>query len=441
MASSQPKVLHEAGGKTMLARVLATAGSLRPDRIHVVVGAAATQVRKAATEAVAGEVFFRLQRRRLGTADALQCGLRGLSGPGVVLVLPGDVVMVAAASLRRLVALARSGAYANLTMRASVPTGYGRVVRDRRGQVVAIVGEKDASPRQRRLCECDAGPVAASLPWLKQNIGRVGYGRRQRERMLPDLVALAAGSGFAVRTFEVDEAEAAGINSPAQLAAVRARLGAQRLAALAARGVVFAEIESVSLRGRLGAAPGAYIDRNVVFAGDVKLAADVHVGPNCVISDSSVGAGTRIEAFSHVDGAKIGRACEIGPFARLRSKTVLAARARIGNFVETKNAVLDRRASAKHLSYLGDVSLGERANIGAGTVFCNYDGKDKHHSRVGKRVMIGSGSMLVSPVKVGDDAMVAAGSVITKDVRPGELAFGRVRQTAVKRRGRKKRGR
>ena len=437
MGSSLPKVLHRVGGETMLARVLATAASLKPDRIHLVIGAAAAQVRKEAAAAAAG-VSFRIQRRRLGTADAVQRGLRGLSGPGTVLVMQGDVVLVRPASLRRLVALARAGAYANLTMRAVNPAGYGRIVRGEGGEVAAIVGERDASAGQRRICECDAGPVAAPLAWLKGNVAKVGYGRRQRERMLPDLVAMAVASGLAVRTHEVSEDEAAGINSPAQLAAVQARLGARQLEELAARGVVFADIGTVDLRGRLRAASGAYIDRNVIFAGDVRLGAGASIGPNCVIADSVIGAGARVEAFSHVDGAKVGRQCEIGPYARLRTGTVLAARARIGNFVETKNAQLDRRATAKHLAYLGDVSLAESVNIGAGTVFCNYDGSRKHHSAVGRRAKIGAGSMLVSPVKVGDDAEVAAGSVITKDVRPGELAFGRSRQVAVKRRGRRK---
>ena len=433
MGSTLPKVLHEVGGVTMIERVLATAAALKPDRIHVVIGAGADQVRKVASAKAGGRVFFRLQSRRLGTADAVQCGLRGLRGAGVVLVMHGDVVMIRPATLRRLVLRARAGAYANLVMRTAAPSGYGRILRDRAGDAVAIVGQKDASAAQRRICECDAGPVAAPLAWLKRNVPRVGYGRKLKERMLPDLMALAAKSGVTVKTHEVPEAEAAGINSPAQLAAVRMRLGAQQLCELAGRGVVFAEIESVSLRGRLRAAAGACIDRNVVFVGDVRLGADVRVGPNCVIADSVIGAGTSVEAFSHVDGARIGRDCEVGPFARLRSGTVLAARARIGNFVEVKNAKLDKRATAKHLAYLGDVSLADNVNIGAGVVFCNYDGRTKHHSQVGKRAMIGAGSMLVSPVSVGDDAAVAAGSVITKDVRAGSLAFGRARQVAVKR--------
>ncbi len=436
MRSQLPKVLHEAGGKTLLARVLATARKLKPDRIHVVVGPRASQVRE---EAAGPGVHFRIQPKRLGTADAVQRALPGLGKAGTVLVLHSDVVLVRPSSLRKLAAKAAQGRYANLTMRCASPYGYGRIVRDRDDSIRAIVGERDASIAQRAIAECDAGPIAAPLGWLRMHLPKVGLGRRQRERMLPDLVAAAVASGLPVRAVEVDEHEAAGINSPAQLAAVEDRLGRARIMQLAQRGLELADPASVSLRGTLRAGPGAFIDRNVLLEGDVALGAGARIGPNCIIRASSIGPDTAVDAFSLVEGARIGAGCEVGPFARLRTGTVLKDRARIGNFVETKNAVLAQRATAKHLAYIGDAALGKYVNIGAGTVFCNYDGKRKHKSAVGKRAMIGAGTMLVAPVTVGEDATVAAGSVITKNVPAGSLAFGRARQ-ATRLRPRKRKG-
>ena len=424
------KCLRTVSGRSILSWVLAAVRALRPAGIHIIVGVGAEQVK----EIAAGPgVFFHHQAKRLGTADAAQCALSALPPEGALLVLMGDLPLLQPANMRTVVAEARRGRYACLTMRPPVPTGYGRILRAANGDLEAIVTELDATAAQRRIGECDAGVVAMPISFARMALPKVGFGRHQKERLLTDLAALADEAGLRTLGYEVAHSEAAGVNTPAQLAAAQSMLSERRIAELIKSGVVIADEASVVVRGRLEAKAGVFIDRNVLFAGRVSIAAGVRIGANCVLEDCSIAAGAVVEPFCHLSRTRIAKNARVGPFARLRDNVWIMAGAQIGSFVEVKNSVLGRSATVKHLAYLGDAAVGAKANIGAGTVVCNYDGKRKHRTVIGDGAFVGSGSMLVAPVRIGKRALVAAGSVITDEVPDGSTAFGRARQV-IKRR-------
>lgn len=435
LGSEGPKVLAEVCGRPMLSWILEEAGRLRPARVHVVVGKDGSEVARALRGSGARTVT---QPRRNGTADAARVGLAKVPDRANALVLFGDTPLVRAAGLRRLVAAAGSGRLGIRTMAVSSPHGYSRVIRDARGGVSALVVEREAGPAERRIREVDAGGMAFPAAWGKRALATVRRNRHTREYPLTDLVAAALKDGMRVAAVEVAEEDGLGVNTKAELLHTESVMSARLVDAMAGKGALFADRGSVLVRGDVRAAAGAFVDRNVILEGRVRIAAGCSVGPNCVVRDTDLAAGAAVRAFSHVDGARLGRDSSAGPFARIRPGTVLRAGAKVGNFVETKAAELGEGAKANHLSYLGDGTVGPGANVGAGTVFCNYDGLDKHRTEVGEGSFIGSGSMLVAPVTIGRDAVVAAGSVVTKDVGDGETAFGRARQVNTRRRRRKK---
>lgn len=435
LGSGGPKVLAEVCGRPMISWILEEAGRLRPARIHVVVGKDGSEVVRALRGSGARTVT---QPKRNGTADAARIGLANVPDRANALVLFGDTPLVRAAGLRRLVSAAGSGRLGVRTMAVGEPHGYSRVVRDGRGGVAALVVEREAGAAERRIREVDAGGMAFPAAWGKKALAAVRRNRHTREYPLTDLVAAALKDGMRVAAVEVAEEDGLGVNTKAELLHAGSVMSARLVGAMAGRGVLFADRGSVLVRGDVRAAAGSFIDRNVILEGRVRIAADCSVGPNCVVRDTELAAGASVRAFTHVDGARLGKGAAAGPFARIRPGTVLRAGAQVGNFVETKAAELGEGAKANHLSYLGDGSVGPGANVGAVTVFCNYDGRDKHRTEVGGGAFIGSGSMLVAPVTVGRDAVVAAGSVITKDVKDGETAFGRARQVNTRRSRRKK---
>ena len=408
MKSETHKVLHHIGGRPMLLHLMASVDEITPERTVVVVGARREQVETAV--AGTGAVVV-TQEPQLGTAHAVLQAKAALADfDGDILVLYGDVPFIESATMRLMLAKLNSAeapAAIVLGFRAADPGAYGRIDADD-GLIRKMVEFKDASPAERGINLCNSGLLAVRSSDLWPLLERVGNDNAAGEYYLPDIIMLAKTDGRASRVVETAEAEVMGINSRAELAVAEARFQNERRAYFMKEGVTLTD-------------PGS-----VFFAFDTQIAADVSIAPSVVFGPGvSVGAGTRIHAFSHIEGTKIGEKAEIGPYARLRPGTDLAKGVKIGNFVETKKAVFAEGAKANHLSYIGDATVGTKANIGAGTITCNYDGFFKYKTEIGAGAFIGSNSALVAPVKIGDGAIVGAGSVMTKDVEADALAVAR----------------
>ncbi|KVQ13069.1 bifunctional UDP-N-acetylglucosamine diphosphorylase/glucosamine-1-phosphate N-acetyltransferase GlmU [Burkholderia ubonensis] len=428
MRSALPKVLHPLAGRPLLSHVIATARALQPSRLVVVVGHGAEQVQAAVA---APDVQFAVQAEQLGTGHAVRQALPLLDPAQPTLVLYGDVPLTRVSTLERLVAAARDGRYGILTVTLDDPTGYGRIVRDPAGFVTRIVEQKDASPEEQKIAEINTGIVVTPTAQLAMWLGALNNDNAQGEYYLTDVVELAIDAGFEVVTAQPDaEWETLGVNSKAQLAELE-RVHQRNLAdALLVDGVTLADPARLDVRGTLRCGRDVSIDVNCVFEGNVTLADDVTIGANCVIRNASIGAGARIDAFTHIDGAELGAHTVIGPYARLRPGTQLADEAHVGNFVEVKNAVIGHGSKANHLTYIGDADIGARVNIGAGTITCNYDGANKFRTVIEDDVFVGSDTQLVAPVRVGRGVTIAAGTTIWKDVAEGMLALNDKTQTA-----------
>jgi bifunctional UDP-N-acetylglucosamine pyrophosphorylase/glucosamine-1-phosphate N-acetyltransferase len=428
MRSALPKVLHPLAGRPLLSHVIATARTLQPSRLVVVVGHGAEQVQAAVA---APDVQFAVQAEQLGTGHAVRQALPLLDPAQPTLVLYGDVPLTRATTLKRLVDAAHDGRYGILTVTLDDPTGYGRIVRDAAGFVTRIVEQKDASPEQLKIAEINTGIIVTPTAQLSMWLGALKNENAQGEYYLTDVVELAIEAGFEIVTTQPDDDwETLGVNSKAQLAELE-RIHQRNVAdALLVEGVTLADPARVDVRGTLRCGRDVSIDVNCVFEGDVTLADDVTVGPNCVIRNASIGAGTRIDAFTHIDGAQLGANTVIGPYARLRPGAQLADEAHVGNFVEVKNAVIGHGSKANHLTYIGDADIGARVNIGAGTITCNYDGANKFRTVIEDDVFVGSDTQLVAPVRVGRGVTIAAGTTVWKDVAEGTLALNENTQTA-----------
>jgi bifunctional UDP-N-acetylglucosamine pyrophosphorylase/glucosamine-1-phosphate N-acetyltransferase len=428
MASSKPKVLHPLAGRPLLRHVLDTVAALDPARVHVVVGHLAEQVQAA----FADDVHWVHQAEQLGTGHAVQLAVPHASADGVVLVVYGDVPLIGADTLRACVAAARDGAVAVVTAHLDDPGQLGRIVRDDSGAVRGIVEYRDADPSQRAIREINSGILAAPREHLARLLARVTPDNAQQEYYLTDVIALAVADGIPVQGLTVaDTDEVRGTNDRRELADLERRWQRRLADDLMAAGVSLADPARLDVRGRVSAGRDCFLDVNVVLEGDVSLGQGVYLGPGAVVRDSVLGDGVRVEAHTVVEGAQVAAHCVLGPFARIRPGTRLAEQVRIGNFVETKKAVLGRGSKASHLAYLGDAVLGEDCNVGAGTITCNYDGIDKHPTEIGDRVFVGTNSTLVAPLEIGADAFIAAGSTVTSKVAAGELAVGRGRQRNI----------
>ncbi|MBU9454883.1 bifunctional UDP-N-acetylglucosamine diphosphorylase/glucosamine-1-phosphate N-acetyltransferase GlmU [Burkholderia multivorans] len=428
MRSALPKVLHPVAGRPLLSHVIATARTLQPSRLVVVVGHGAEQVRAAVA---APDIQFAVQAEQLGTGHAVRQALPLLDPAQPTLVLYGDVPLTRASTLQRLVDAARDGRYGILTVTLDDPTGYGRIVRDASGFVTRIAEQKDATPDELKIAEINTGIIVTPTAQLAMWLGALKNENAQGEYYLTDVVELAIEAGFEIVTAQPDEEwETLGVNSKAQLAELE-RIHQRNVAdALLADGVTLADPARIDVRGTLRCGRDVSIDVNCVFEGDVTLADNVTIGANCVIRNASVGAGTRIDAFTHIDGAELGAHTVIGPYARLRPGAQLADEAHVGNFVEVKNAVIGHGSKANHLTYIGDADIGARVNIGAGTITCNYDGANKFRTVIEDDVFVGSDTQLVAPVHVGRGVTIAAGTTVWKDVADGVLALNEKTQTA-----------
>jgi bifunctional UDP-N-acetylglucosamine pyrophosphorylase / glucosamine-1-phosphate N-acetyltransferase len=421
MRSALPKVLHPLAGRPLLSHVIETARMLSPTRIVVVVGHGGEAVQQAVA---APDIKFAVQHEQLGTGHAVQQALPLLDPAQPTLVLYGDVPLTKASTLKRLVDAAVDGRYGLLTVTLDDPHGYGRIVRDPAGYVVRIVEQKDATLEELRIAEINTGIVVTPTAQLAMWLGALKNDNAQGEYYLTDVVERAIEAGFDVVTTQPDEEwETLGVNSKAQLAELE-RIHQGNIAdALLQAGVTLADPARLDVRGALSCGRDVSIDVNCVFEGEVTLGDDVSVGAHCVLRNATIGAGTRIEPFTHIDGAAVGERTVLGPYARLRPGTALADEVHIGNFVEVKNAALGRGSKANHLTYIGDADVGARVNVGAGTITCNYDGANKHRTVIEDDVFVGSDTQLVAPVRVGRGVTIAAGTTVWKDVPEDTLVL------------------
>ena len=426
MYSRLPKVLHEIGGISMLERVIHTAQSLNPDSISVVIGHGKELVR----QRIQANVHWVEQDQQLGTGHAVKMALPNLADSGRTLILYGDVPLIDQQTLADLLSIAGEDV-ALLTDVLDNPTGYGRIIRQQ-GNVVAIVEEKDASAAEKAICETNTGIFVLPNRKLAQWLNALQNHNAQQEYYLTDVIALAQHDKIPVHPLQVRASWlAAGVNNKLQLAQLERILQQQQANALLQAGVTLRDPARFDLRGQLKHGQDVIIDVNVVLEGNIELGDNVSIGANCVIKNATIGAGTVIQPNSHLDNCVIGSNAQIGPFARLRPQAQIGDAVHIGNFVEVKNSIIGYGSKANHLTYLGDATIGEQTNIGAGTITCNYDGVNKYRTVIGNQVRIGSGNMLVAPITIGDRATTGAGSTLSRNCPPDKLTLARSRQTTL----------
>lgn len=432
MQSGLPKVLHPVAGRPMLGHVVDTARQLDPERIVIVVGHGAHDVQAAFSDQP--DLIFVTQSPQQGTGHAVAQAMPQLqdgADRSTTLVLYGDVPLVQAATLRNLLSAADAG-MAILTETVADPAGYGRILRDDAGKVTGIVEDKDATAQQRAITEINTGILAASTARLQNWLDRVDNNNAQGEYYLTDTVALAVADKVTIGVAQPGSPwETLGVNSRAQQAELERAWQQEQARRLLEQGVTLADPARFDLRGSLACGRDVFIDVGCVFEGQVELADGVHLGPHCVLRDSVIGSGARIEAFSHIDQAQVGEQARVGPYARLRPGASLGRDAQVGNFVEIKNTVLGTGSKASHLAYLGDATIGDRVNIGAGTITCNYDGVNKYRTTIGDDVFVGSDSQLVAPVTIGPGATIGAGTTLTRDAPEGQLTLSRAPQKTI----------
>ena len=433
MKSARPKVLHRLAGRSLLQHVLRAVAGLGAARTIVVTGHGADEVEAALGE---GSVHFVRQMPQLGTGHAVQQAVPALDRANpVTLILNGDVPLIRTATAQALVDACGARQLALLTIELDDPAGYGRIVRSGDGQgghVLGIVEHKDATPAQRAIREVYTGMMAAPTAQLARWVASLSNDNAQGEYYLTDIVAMAVAEGVpVVATHAASETEVLGVNSPLQLADLERRHQRALAEALMEAGVRLADPSRLDVRGELACGSDVEIDVNCVFEGRVTLGDGVRVGANCVIRDAAIEAGAVIHPCTHIESARVGPGALVGPFARLRPGADLGAEVHVGNFVEVKNSTLAAGAKANHLAYLGDATVGERVNYGAGSITANYDGAHKHRTVIGADAHVGSNCVLVAPVTVGEGATIGGGSTIAKDAPAGQLTVARARQVSL----------
>ncbi len=441
MRSARPKVLHQLAGMPLLQHVLQTGRALGATRLITVTGHGAELVEAAMRAALPDlPLAFVRQEPQLGTGHAVQQAVPALEesadGEGVTLILNGDVPLVRAETARALVEACGGTRLALLTVVLDDPSGYGRIVRKPDGTVLAIVEHKDANADQRLINEGYTGMMAVPTTRLKAWLARLNNHNVQGEYYRTDIVAMAAADGVpVVATLAASETEVLGVNSPLQLADLERRYQRSRAEALLEAGVRLADPARFDVRGELHCGRDVEIDVNCIFEGTVTLGDEVHIGANCVIRNADIAAGAVIHPFTHIDGealgVEVGEGALIGPFARLRPGAKLGAEVHIGNFVEVKNSTLAKGAKANHLAYLGDATVGERVNFGAGSITANYDGANKHRTVIEADVHVGSNCVLVAPITLGAGATIGGGSTINQNAPAGQLTVARARQASL----------
>jgi bifunctional UDP-N-acetylglucosamine pyrophosphorylase / glucosamine-1-phosphate N-acetyltransferase len=428
MQSALPKVLHPLAGKPLLSHVIDTARTLSPSKLCVIYGHGG-EVVPALLEAF--DIAFAKQEPQLGTGHAVMQATPHLDDNAPTLILYGDVPLTSSATLQRLVAAASGDRLAILTVELDNPHGYGRIVREH-GDIHRIVEQKDASDAECAICEVNTGIMVAPTAKLKEWLATLSNDNAQGEYYLTDIVARAVADGVPVVSAQPDaEWETLGVNSKVQLAELERIHQRNQANALLEQGVTLLDPSRFDVRGSLVCGRDVTIDVGCVFEGKVELADGVTIGAHCVIKDAQIGAGASIKPFCHLEQASVGPACVIGPYARLRPGSELAEDVHVGNFVEIKNSQIAAHSKANHLAYVGDATVGQRVNIGAGTITCNYDGANKFRTVIEDDAFIGSDTQLVAPVRVGKGATLGAGTTLTKDAPDGQLTVSRAKQVSI----------
>ncbi len=429
MKSDLPKVLHPLAGKPLLAHVLDAADLLAPERICVVYGHGGEMLPQAIHRT---ELAWARQEPQLGTGHAVQQAVPHLNPEAVALILYGDVPLIRSETLQEMVMIARGDAIALLTVHLTNPAGYGRIVRNARGQVVRIVEHKDASAEELAIDEVNTGILCLPAGKLEGWLARLGNDNAQGEYYLTDVIGMAAAEGEKVIPCHPAAAwEVLGVNSRQQLAELERTHQRNLAEALMFQGVTLIDPARIDVRGSLECGKDVLIDVNCVFEGRVVLGDGVKVGANCVLKDVTISEGGEVRPFCHLEGAMIGARAQIGPYSRLRPGTELAEETHIGNFVELKNAQVGFNSKINHLSYVGDATVGRKVNIGAGTITCNYDGANKHRTVIEDYAFIGSDTQLVAPVTVGEGATLGAGTTLTRDAPANQLTLSRAKQLSL----------
>ena len=436
MHSQLPKVLHTVGNKPMLIHVINSAESAGAKKIHVVVGNDGERMKEQVRRfPIQNEVSWILQREQLGTAHAVQQAVPHFESKAEgdhILVLYGDVPLIKPDTLVQLLSNTKTGSIGILTLLTENNRGLGRILRDESNKIIGIVEEKDASELQKEIKEVNSGIMALPADRLARWLGRIENNNLQSEYYLTDIIELAVSEKVAINSVVIpNEIEAQGVNDKSQLALVERHFQMTKCAELLEKGVILRDPSRVDIRGELTCGEDVEIDFNTLFEGNVTLGSNVKIGPNVIIKDSSIGNNTQILPGTIIESSIIGEETILGPNARIRPGTILGNKVKVGNFVETKKAILGEGTKANHLAYIGDAEIGKNCNIGAGTIFCNYDGANKHKTLLGDNVFIGSNSVLVAPVKLEDDSFVAAGSAVNTNIPKGNLAVGRTKQRNI----------
>lgn len=427
MYSNRPKVLHALAGKPLVQHVLDCVDALKPQQVCVVYGHGGEAVPKAMQQYSAQ---FIIQEPQLGTGHAVQQAIPYLDDDGLTMVLYGDVPLIQVGTLQQM-QQAGSGLVL-LTVSLENPDGYGRIVRNVKGEVLCIVEDKDASIEQLKIREVNTGILLAPTKLLRKWLGSLKNNNLQGEYYLTDIVSMAVQQSVEVHTVQPGhEWEIQGVNSKLQLAVLERTWQQVEATKLLTNGVTLADPSRIDVRGKLSCGRDVEIDVGCIFEGDVKLSDNVRVGAYSIIKNTSVAQGTQIKAYSHIDSSEVGSNCHIGPYAHLRPGAKLYDDSHVGNFVEIKNSEIGKGSKVNHLSYIGDSTVGNRVNIGAGTITCNYDGANKHRTIIEDDAFIGSDTQLVAPVRVGKGATIGAGSTITRDTADGELTLSRSKQFTI----------
>ena len=426
MISKKAKSLQSIGGQSMLNRIFATVSDIT-NETSFVVGYEKESILKE-IEKFLGNINICVQDKPIGTADAVKVALENISGESQVLILYGDVPLVKLETLKKMLSIDKNS-LTILTTELEDPTGYGRVKKDDDGFALSIVEEKDATSEEKKIKEIFTGALCCNKNLLEEAISQVNNNNAAREYYLTDIVSIISAKGYKINTCVASNDEVKGANTKKELSELESIYRKMKANDLLEMGVTISDPSRLDVRGNISVGKDCSIDVNVILEGEIVLGDNVSIGPNSILKDVEIGNNTVIEAFSYLASSKVGSNCSIGPYARLREGSYVDDEAKIGNFVETKKTKIGKSSKANHFAYLGDAEIGDESNIGAGTITCNYDGKNKHKTKIGSRSFVGTNSSLVAPVTIGSNAYVAAGSVITKDVPDNALGVGRSKQT------------